>query len=61
MAVGLKIIIASNNMANSNRDNKNTKIKQIIEILKFILTTDDEEIIKSSIESIIEMLEEEID
>lgn len=38
--------------------NDNIKIKQIIEILKFVLTLEDEEIIKSSIESIIEMLEE---
>lgn len=41
----------------SNDDN-NIKIKQIIEILKFILTLEDEEIIKSSLESIVEMLEE---
>lgn len=45
-------------MASSN---KNTKLKQIIEILKFVLTVEDEEIMKSSVESIIEMLEEEID
>ncbi len=37
---------------------KNPKIKQIIEILKFILTVEDEEITKSSLESVIEMLEE---
>ena len=34
------------------------KIKQVIEILRFLLTIDDEEIIKSSIEGIIEMLQE---
>jgi hypothetical protein len=48
-------------MTNSNKDNKNAKIKQIIEILRFILTVDDQEIITSSIESVIEQLEEEID
>lgn len=37
---------------------KNEKLKQVIEILRFILTIDDEEIIKSSIESVIEILEE---
>jgi hypothetical protein len=42
------------------RKNKQLNIKQIIEILKFVLTLDDEEIIKSSIETIVEMLEEEI-
>lgn len=47
--------------ASNNKNNKNAKIKQIIELLKFVLTIDDEEIIRSSIESIIEMLEEEID
>lgn len=44
--------------SSSNKNNKNAKIKQVIEILKFILTIDDEEIIKSSIESVIEILEE---
>lgn len=43
------------------KSNKNAKIKQIIELLKFTLSIDDEEIIKSSIESVVEMLEEEID
>lgn len=36
----------------------NEKLKQIIELLKFISSTDDEEIIKSTIESIIEQIEE---
>jgi hypothetical protein len=35
-----------------------SKIKKIIKILKFILTIDDMEVIKSSIESVIETLEE---
>ena len=39
---------------------KNIKIKNIIAILKFVLTLDDREIIISSIETIVEMLEEEI-
>lgn len=34
------------------------KIIQIIALLKFIKTLDDEEIIKSTIESVIEILEE---
>lgn len=42
------------------KKNKQLNIKQIVEILKFVLTLDDEEIIKSSIETIVEMLEEEI-
>lgn len=37
------------------------KLEQVIELLKFALTLDDEEIIKSTVESVIEILEEEID
>jgi hypothetical protein len=36
------------------------KLQQIAELLKFVLTLDDEEIIKSTVESVIELLEEEI-
>lgn len=51
-----KIMTTDNSNNNDNTDKK--KIKQVIKILRFILTEDDEEIIKSSIESVIEMLEE---
>lgn len=44
----------------TNSDDKDDKIKRAIKMLKFILTVDDEEITKSSIESVIEILEEEI-
>ncbi len=37
-----------------------TKLRQIVDLLKFVLTLDDEEIVKSTIESRIEVLEEEI-
>lgn len=37
------------------------KLQQIVELLKFVLTSDDEEITRSTIESVIELLEEEID
>lgn len=36
------------------------KIKRIIELLKFIKTIDDKEILYSTIESIIDLLEEEV-
>ena len=36
------------------------KLQQIVDLLKFIQTIDDEEIIKSTVESVIELLEEEI-
>ncbi len=44
----------------SEDDSKTKKLKQVAELLKFVLTLDDEEIVKSTIESIIELLEEEI-
>jgi hypothetical protein len=46
--------------SNNNGEDKQ-KLKQIVDLLKFVQTLDDEEIIKSTIESIIELLEEEID
>jgi hypothetical protein len=43
------------------KDNpKNIKLRKVVELLKFVLTLDDEEIVKSTIESVIEVLEEEI-
>lgn len=39
--------------------NKHRELQRVVEMLKFILTIDDEEIIKSIIESVIEMLEDE--
>lgn len=49
-------------MSKKSKDGKveQAKLKQILELLKFALTLDDEEIMKSTIESIIELLEEEI-
>lgn len=37
------------------------KLQQVVSVLKLALTLDDEEIIKSTIESVIELLEEQID
>ena len=56
-------ITTVNNMRNrmTNEDNRDKqKIEQVVELLKFALTCDDEEIIKSTVESVIEILEEEI-
>lgn len=39
----------------------NEKLKKIIDLLKFALDLNDEEIIRATVESIIEILEEEID
>ena len=45
--------------SNKNPD-RNQKLQKIVELLKFILELDDAEITKSTIESVIESLEEEI-
>jgi hypothetical protein len=46
---------------NNNQDGRKRKLQQIVELLKFALTLDDEEIVKSTVESVVELLEEEID
>ena len=45
--------------SDENRELK-TKLGQAVGLLKFVLSTDDEELTKVTIESVIEMLEEEI-
>jgi len=42
------------------RDGDKYKLEQIIELLKFALSLEDQEIIKSTVESVIEILQEEI-
>lgn len=46
--------------SNKNGEDKH-KLEQVVELLKFALTLDDEEIVKSTVESVIEILQEEID
>lgn len=58
---GPKIIIVNVMKNNKGGDGEHHKLEQVIELLKFALTLDDEEIIKSTVESVIEILEEEID
>lgn len=51
----------NNTMTNKDGDDRsNQKLEHVIELLKFVLSLDDEEIIKSTVESVIEILEEEI-
>ena len=59
--VGHEIIIvdAMPKKPKSDDDAKTKKLKKVAELLRFVLTLDDEEIVKSTIESIIELLEEE--
>ena len=56
---GPKTIIVDT-MTNKNNGDGNHKLEHVIELLKFALSVDDEEIIKSTVESVIEILEEEI-
>jgi hypothetical protein len=42
----------------STKVSKKQKTQQVIDLLKFVLTLDDEEIMISTIESVIEILEE---
>jgi hypothetical protein len=43
-----------------NSDDTKQKLQQMADLLKLALTLDDEEIIKNTIESVIELLEEQI-
>ena len=55
MVAGLVTIISD--IMTSKGSNKQ-KTQQVIDLLKFVLSLDDEEIIKSTVESVIEILEE---
>lgn len=45
-------------MSNEKENDKSKKIKQIVKILEFVLTVNDKDLMRSSIETIIEMLKE---
>lgn len=57
---GPKIITVDVMKNKKSGDGENHKLEQVVALLKFVLTLDDEEIIKSTVESVIEILEEEI-
>lgn len=42
------------------KNDRKFRIRRIIDLLTFVLTLDDDEIIKSTIEAVIEQLEEDI-
>jgi hypothetical protein len=56
---GQRTTTSSHTQTQVKKLNKNARLKQIIGILKFLITIDDLVVIKSSIESIIEMMEED--
>jgi len=47
-----------NNIMSKDEDKNQHQLQQIINLLKFILSLDDQEIIKSTVESVIELLQE---
>ena len=59
MAAGLARAIVDFMTNKTDKDNKNQTLTHVVGLLKFVLTLDDEEIVKSTIESVIELLEEE--
>lgn len=54
-------ITTVNAMPKKSKDETVSKeqLKKVVDLLKFVLTLDDEEIVKSTVESVIELLEEE--
>ena len=44
----------------TTKDTKKQRLQHIVDLLKFVVTLDDDEILIASVESIIELLEEEI-
>ena len=58
MVVGQKR--GTHNTTMASKSDKNKKLKQILELLKYSLSLNDEEIIKSTIESVIEILEDDL-
>jgi hypothetical protein len=59
-AVGPKTITANMTNKNDKSGSDKHKLEQIVELLKFALALEDQEIIKSTVESIIDLLEDEI-
>ena len=58
---GQETIIVNAMTKKSDKGNRRQqKLQQIVELLKFVSTLNDEELLKSTIESVIELLEEEI-
>jgi hypothetical protein len=57
---GPKTIIINMDKKNDKSESGKYKLEQIKELLKFALSLEDQEIIRSTVESVIEILEEEI-
>jgi hypothetical protein len=60
--VGGPKITTTNNMTKDDdkRESDKYKLQQIVGLLKFALSLEDQEIIKSTVESVVDILEEEI-
>lgn len=58
--VGLVTIIVNAMTNKRTQSNDKLQLQKIVDLLKFAITLNDEEITKSTVESVIELLEEEI-
>lgn len=56
-AAGLKKVIHKI-MTKKNKNSNKQKLQQVTELLEFVLSLDDKEIMKSAVESVIEILKE---
>jgi hypothetical protein len=54
-----EIVMTTNNNSGSGVDKR--KLEQVVELLRFALSLDDEEVVRTTIESVCEILQEEID
>lgn len=55
------VVPKKKNNNSTQDDDRKRQLKNIVELLRFALTLDDEEIVKSTVESVVEVLEEMID
>lgn len=58
---GAILAIRKGKMTSDDKDDNEHKLKQVIGLLKFALSLDDEEIVKSTIESVIDLLQEMVE
>jgi len=54
------LVITTKAKMSIKKQNLKSKVKQTVDLLKFVLTIEDEEILRETVQSIIESLEEEI-
>lgn len=58
--VGRKIITPNMPKKLDDKHSRNQRLQQLVDLLKFVISLDDREIVNSAIESVIDSLEDEI-